>query len=159
MENILIHNFNIDVTFAKKMIPFAEGSIHKVFDLLNNGFDKLLDTSIDILRYAIGRKYNTAIKLFNSTIEGNPKILFQIIIQLIINWIIDVQKARIGTDKIHCVGYEDTIEKSNLKFNYVRLDNLVFELTNLTKTLNYNINLNLLVLNVIFNLSTLSKRS
>ena len=155
---ILINHFNIDDTLAQKLIPFAEGSIHKVFDLLNYGFDQLLDTSVDILRHAIGRKYNTAIKLFNSNIEKNPRILIQIVIQLMINWLNDAQKIKIGIDEINCVAHKNSLENFNLKFGNVRLDNLIFELTHLSKNIDFNINLNLLMLNIIFSLSAIAKR-
>lgn len=158
IENILIDNFNVDKDVIKKIIPFAEGSIHRVFDLLNHGFDKLLDISIDILRYSIARKYNTAIQLFNSAIAEKPKILIPIVLQLFINWFNDVQKSKVGLSNLHFAGYEETIEKFNLKFSNVELDDIIFELTNIGKNIDYNINLNLLVLNVIFSLSALSKR-
>jgi DNA polymerase III subunit delta' len=158
IEFILINNFNIDSEKAQKVIPFAEGSIHKVFELLNYGFENLLDTSIDILRYSLGRKYNTAIKLFNSAIEEKPKIVIPIIIQLLIAWFNDVQKVKLGLQKIHFSGYKETIEKFVLKFDSVKLDEIIFDLTELRKNIDYNINLNLVVLNTIFDVSAISKR-
>ena len=158
IETILINHFNIDETLAQKLIPFAEGSIHKVFDLLNHGFDKLLDSSVEILRHSVGRKYNTAIKLFNSSIENNPIMLTKVLVQFMINWLNDAQKIRSGIDKISCVAYKSSIENFNLNFSNVKIDSLIFELTQLIKNIDFNINLNLLVLNIIFSLSAISKR-
>jgi len=122
IEYILINNFAVPADQARRVIPFAEGSIHRVFELLNHGFDELLDVSINILRYSLGRKYNTAIKLFNSTIEENPKLVIPIIIQLLITWFNDVQKLKIGEKEIHFSGYKETIEKFIQKFDSAKLD-------------------------------------
>jgi len=158
VDTILENNFKIDFAVRKKIIPFAEGSIHKIFEILSLDFDKLLETSIDIIRNSMGRKYNVAIKLFASSIEANPKSLFPMVLQLIINWINDVQKLKIGVKDIHCLGHEEAMEKFIKKFSLVRLDEVVCELTSLNKNIDYNINLNLIMLNVIFSLSAIAKR-
>ncbi|MBU0474177.1 MAG: hypothetical protein KKF62_08430 [Bacteroidetes bacterium] len=158
IENILKNNFSVEQNIVNKIVPFAEGSIHKVSDLLNHDFENILDITVNILRYSLARKYNTAIQLFNSAIIGKPKIIIPVFLQLFINWLNDVQKVKVGLSNLHFAGYEDTIEKFNLKFSNVELDRIIFELTNLRKSIDYNINLNLLMLNIIFSLSALSKR-
>lgn len=158
LDTILENNFEVEYSIRKKIIPFAEGSIHKIYELLNLDFDNLLETSINILRNSIGRKYNVAIKLFASTIEANPKLLFTMVLQLIINWLNDVQKLKIGVKDIHCLGQEEAMEKFIKNFSSTRLDQVVCELTNLNKNIDYNINLNLIMLNVIFSLSAIAKR-
>ncbi len=158
IEQILVSNFNLDSELAKKVIPFADGSIHKVFELLNFGFEKLLDVSIDILRNSLGRRFNTAIKLFSSTIEDNPKMVFPMLIQLFITWFNDVQKVRAGKRDISFINHSDTINKFVANFDFVELDEIIFKLTTLQKNIDYNINLNLLVLNIIFSLSSIVQR-
>lgn len=158
IEHILVNNFNIEIDLAQKVIPFADGSIHKVFELLNFGFEKLLDVSVDILRYSLGKRYNTAIKLFSTTIEDNPKMVFPILIQLFVTWFNDVQKVRVGKDDISFINHTDTINKFVANFSFVELDEIIFELTTLQKNIDYNINLNLLILNIIFSLSSIVQR-
>ncbi len=158
IENILTNNFKIKPDLARKIIPFADGSVHRVFDLLNYDFENLLDTSINILRFSLARRYNTAIKLFNSAIENNSKMVVPILIQLFITWFNDVQKVKVGRDDIHFTEYTDTINKFVQNFDFVKLDDITFNLTELRKNIDYNINLNLLVLNIIFTLSAISKR-
>jgi len=158
IENILINSFSIKPDLAQKIAPFADGSVHRVFELLKYGFEDLLDTSIDILRFSLGRRYNTAIKMINSAIEENPKMVLPILIQLFITWFTDVQKVRVGNESIHFVEHLETINKFVKNFNFVKLDDVVFKLTELGKNLDYNINLNLLVLNIIFSVSAISKR-
>ncbi len=158
LNNILVSNFNIDPILAKQVIPFSNGSVYNVFKLLEYGFDDLLETSINILRYSLGRRYNTAIKLFNNLVEKKTKHVVPIVIQLFVDWFIDVQKMKIGNKNIHFSNYEDTIKKFNSKFDYVQLDEIVFKLTNLRNEMDKNINLNLLLLNIIFNIAAISKR-
>jgi len=158
IEYILINSFKLDIQEVKKVIPFANGSIHRVFVLLNYGFENLLEATINILRYSMGKKYNTVIKLINTTIDENPKAIVPILIELMITWFNDVQKAKAGIENIQFAQYEDTIQKFISKFNDVELDEIIFKLTNLSKNIDYNVNLNLLILNIIFNLSALSKR-
>ncbi len=158
IENILTNNFMIDGTTAKSVIPFSDGSIHRVFILLNFGFENLIDATINILRYSMGKRYNTAIKIFHSAIEENPKILLPIIIQLMIIWFTDVQKQKFGFSNIQFQKSLNTINKFIEKFNSAELDKIIFQLTDLNKNIDFSINLNLLILNIIFNLSAIVKR-
>jgi len=158
LNDILISKFNIDPILAQQVIPFADGSVYNVFKFLEYGFEELLETSINILRYSLGRRYNTAIKLFNNIIDDKSKLVVPIIIQLFIDWFIDVQKMKIGNENIRFKKYEDTIQKFISKFNYAQLDQIVFSLTSIRNEIDRNINLNLLILNLIFKISAISKR-
>ncbi|MCF6270707.1 MAG: hypothetical protein L3J41_13415 [Melioribacteraceae bacterium] len=158
LNDILISRFSIDPILAQQIIPFSNGSVYNVFKLLEYGFDDLQETSINILRYSLGHRYNTAIKLFNNLIEKKSKNVVPIIIQLFVTWFIDVQKMKIGSGNIHFKKYEDTIQKFIAKFDYVQLDEIIFSLTNLRNEMDKNINLNLLILNIIFNITAITKR-
>jgi len=158
LSDILITQFNITPVLAKQVIPFSNGSVYNVFKLLEFGFEELLETSINILRYSLGRRYNTAIKLFSNLVNEKSKAAIPIVIQLFIDWFIDVQKTKIGSGNIHFTNYEDTIQKFISKFDYVQLDEIIFSLTNLRNEMDKNINLNLLILNIIFNIAAISKR-
>lgn len=158
LNEILINQFSIDPILAQQVIPFSNGSVYNVFKLLEYGFEDLQETSINILRYSLGRRYNTAIKLFSKLVDEKSKQVIPIIIQLFIDWFIDVQKTKVGNPKIHFSKYEDTVEKFIAKFDYAKLDEIIFSLTNLRNEMDKNINLNLLILNIIFNISAISKR-
>jgi DNA polymerase-3 subunit delta' len=158
IEQILINNFIIETSEAKKVIPFSDGSIHRVFVLLNFGFENLVDTTINILRYSMARRYNTAIKLFTGAIEENPKLIIPIIVQLLISWLNDVQKYKAGIETLQFTNHKETITKFIDKFESAEIDTIVFKLTELNKNIDFNINLNLIILNIIFNLSALAKR-
>ena len=158
LNDILISQFNIDPILIQQVIPFSNGSVYNVFKLLEYGFEDLLETSINILRYSLGRRYNTAIKLFNNLIDKQSKLVVPIILQLFIDWLIDVQKMKVGSGDIHFNKYEDTIQKFISKFDYAQLDEIIFKLTSLRNEMDKNINLNLLILNIIFNIAAISKR-
>lgn len=158
IEKILVDNFNVDIVEARKVIPFADGSIYRVFLLLNYGFENLVDTAINILRFSLARRYNTSLKLFANSTADNPKIIIPIFIQLFISWFTDVQKYKSGVGDIKYLEFKDTIIKFNEKFANADIDTIVFKLTELNKNIDFNINLNLIILNVIFNLSAVAKR-
>ncbi len=96
--------------------------------------------------------------MFNNLVDKKSKLVVPIIIQLFIDWFIDVQKMKIGKENIHFSKYEDTIQKFISKFDYAQLDEIVFALTNLRNEIDKNINLNLLILNIIFSIAAISKR-
>ena len=75
-----------------------------------------------------------------------------------ISWFNDVQKHRTGIEQFHFTKHADTIEKFNLKFNDSEIDKIVFALHNLKEKLDLNINLNLIVLNIIFKIASIGIR-
>ena len=91
-------------------------------------------------------------------IESKTKLVVPIMVQLFIEWFIDAQKMKNGVQSIHFSKYEETIKKFNSKFDNAQLDEIIFSLTNFRNEIDKNINLNLLVLNIIFNIAAISKR-
>jgi DNA polymerase-3 subunit delta' len=158
LKDVLINNFDVDASLIQQVIPFSNGSVFDVFRLLDNGFEELLDVAINILRYSLAHKYNTAIKLFNKLVDDKTKLVVPIIIQLFVNWFVDAQKMKVGIKNIHFSKYEETIQKFILRFNNVELDEVIFSLNKLESNIKKNINLNLLIVNIIFTLASISKR-
>ncbi len=158
LEDILVTKFNVGSSIASEMSPFAEGSIHTAIELLNNGFHQIIELSIDIIRYSLGRRYNTAINLFQNGIAEYSKDIIPIILTLVISWFNDAQKDRTGIKQFHFAKNSDTIEKFNLKFSDSEIDQIVFDLHNLKDKLDLNINLNLIVLNIIFRIASIGIR-
>lgn len=158
LEEILVTKFNVESSIASEISPFAEGSIHTATELLNYGFDQITELSINIIRYSLGRRYNTAINLFHNGIAEYSKDIIPIILTLIISWFNDVQKDRAGIDQLHFVKNSDTIKKFNLKFSDSEIDEIVFDLNHLKDMLDLNINLNLIVLNIIFRIASIGIR-
>ena len=158
LEEILVTKFNVENSIASEISPFAEGSIHSAIELFNHGFHQITDLSINIIRYSLGRRYNTAINLFHNGIAEYSKDIIPIILTLMISWFNDVQKHRTGIEQFHFTKHADTIEKFNLKFSDSEIDEIVFALHGLKNKLDFNINLNLIVLNTIFKIASIGIR-
>jgi len=158
IEEILVTRFNVENSIASEISPFAEGSIHTAIELLNYGFHDITDLAINIIRYSLGRRYNTAINLFHNGIVESTKEIIPIILTLMITWFNDVQKHRSGKNNFHFSSNIDTIEKFNLKFGDSDINGIVFALNELKDKLDLNINLNLIGLNIIFRIASIGVR-
>ena len=155
IEEILITKFNVENSIALEISPFAEGSIHTALELLSYGFNDLAELTIDIMRYSLGRRYNTAQQLFQNAISTHSKEIIPIIVTLMITWLNDVLKHRNGYKQIHFEKHIETMEKFNIRFSDTEIDKTIFELHNLKDKLDFNINLNLITLNIIFRVASI----
>ncbi len=158
VEEILVTKFHIERSIANELAPFSGGSIHNAIYLLRFGFKEITDLTINILRYSLGRRYNTAINLMQNAVEEYSSQILPVIINLMITWFNDIQKHRSGNGKFHFISQLDTIEKYNQRFHDSKIDQIVFSLQNLKDKLDLNINLNLITLNVIFKIASIGFR-
>ncbi len=156
LKHVLISYFNTEEILAEKIAPFSGGSVSTALHLVENNFEELLEKTILILRYSFGKKYHSALNEFSEFIsDGNPEMI-KLIINMIIVWLNDVQKYRYGNDNIYFNDYLETIQKFNKRFPEVNLSNLVTKLEEISAIIRNNININLLVLNIIYELSVLT---
>lgn len=155
---ILRNYFEIDETLAKNIAPFAGGSVKNALNLIDNDFEKLLEKTIFILRYSFGRKYHSALEEFTSVMKENNTASLKLLIQLIIVWLNDFQKYKIGSREFYFTEYSETLEKFHKRFPDLDVSETVFKLDRLSSVIKNNINLNLIILNIIFELSILVLR-
>ena len=156
IQEILIKYFDITKSDAGSVAPFAGGSVSSALSLLENDFEHLKEKTIFILRYSFGRKYNSAINEFSSFISEGDSESVKTIIQLMIIWLNDVQKYRYGEDNFFFKDYKETLEKFNNRFPDIELNGIVAELDNLISYFKNNLNLNTIILSLIYKLSALT---
>jgi DNA polymerase III subunit delta' len=156
IKKILIKYFNVDKKSAESVAPFAGGSVSSALSLLENDFDLLKEKTILILRYSFGRKYNSALNEFASFISEGDSESVKILIQMIIIWLNDIQRFKFGEDGIFFSDYQETLEKFNAKFPDIELNEIVAQLDNLISIFRNNVNLNTIILSLIFKLSSLT---
>ncbi len=156
IKEILVKYFNIDRKSAESVAPFAGGSVYSALTLIENDFELLKEKTIFILRYSFGRKYNSALNEFSTFISEGDSESVKILIQMIIVWLNDVQRYRYGEDNIFFKDYMETLEKFNIKFPDIELNEIVSELDNLISIFRNNVNLNTIILSLIFKLSSLT---
>ena len=74
---------------------------------------------------------------------------------MIIIWLNDFQKFRMGIREFYFTDHIETIEKFNQKYPNLELNIIVYKLERLAYVFQNNVNINLIVLNIIFELSAL----
>lgn len=158
IKNILIEYFDIDEKIAEEIAPFSNGSLRTAVNLYENNFELLRDKTILILRYSFGGKFNSALNEFNSVIsDGNPASI-KLLIQMIITWLNDIHRFRYNEGNYFFITYQETLEKFNRKFPDIPLNEIVVKLDSFSSMLKNNVNINLLALNIIFELAALTSK-
>ncbi|HVO72440.1 MAG TPA: DNA polymerase III subunit delta' C-terminal domain-containing protein [Ignavibacteriaceae bacterium] len=156
IKNILVKYFNAEEKLAEEAAPFAGGSVQTAVSLLEHDFENLRDRTILILRYSLGRKYHSALNEFSSFLSSGDPESIKLLIQMIIVWLNDLQKYRTGAGNYFFERYLETLEKFHSKFPGLKLDNIVSKLDRLSSLIQNNVNINLIVLNLIYELGSLT---
>jgi DNA polymerase III subunit delta' len=156
IKQILVEYFSIDDLIAEEVAPFAAGSVITALKLLDQDFELLRDRTIYILRYSFGRKYHSALSEFNNILADNSAETLKLLVQMLVKWLIDVQKFRHGFDNYYFSKHIETLEKFNKRFPEVELQSTIFNLDRMASSIQNNINQNLILLNTIMELSALT---
>lgn len=158
IKNILISSFNTEKTAAESIAPFSNGSVTEALNLLQYDMSLLKEKTILILRYSFGKRYHSAMEEFDSFISEQGSDAYKILVLMIIAWLNDLQKYRAGLTDYFFEDYAETLQKFNLKFSDVTLNEIVYKLDRFASLIKNNINLNTLSLNMITELSLLTQR-
>jgi DNA polymerase-3 subunit delta' len=158
IENILVSNYNIENNLAKSVAPFSNGSITDALNLLQHDMAMLKEKTILILRYSFGRRYHSALEEFNSVTIEHGSESYKILVLMMISWLNDLQKYRAGLSNYFFDDYVETLQKFDLRFSDIKLNEIVFKLDRFASLIKNNINLNTLSLNIIMELSSLTLR-
>ena len=116
----------------------------------------LRDKTIYILRFAFGRKYHSALSEFNNILGDNSGETIKLLIQMLVKWLNDVQKFRYGFGDYYFCRHIETLEKFNKRFPEVDLQGTIYNLDRIASMIQNNINQNLILLNIIMELSSLT---
>jgi DNA polymerase-3 subunit delta' len=158
VQNILVKNFNFDNELAETIAPFAMGSAVNALNLNEHEFAKLLDKTIFLLRYSFGRRYHSALnEILPYVTEGGADSV-KLLIQMIIIWLNDLQKLRYKENNIFFKSHLETLEKFNVRFPDLQLNETVVKLDKFSSLIAGNINLNLIALNIVIELASLTIR-
>lgn len=158
VAQILINNFKLDKDISIRAAHFSDGSVQNALHLIEKDLDFLLEKIISILRFSLARRYYSAYQDLISVFEINSHDEFKIVIRLIKIWLNDVIKNRFQYDNYYFVKYRETLEKFNQKFMNANVEELYDKLEILEEGCDKNLNLNVLLLNLIFELASVSLR-
>lgn len=153
--SILVKYFGIDESEAKATALFANGSVYKALEFLKHEFSLLKSRVINILRFSLASKYHSAVKEIQPLLSDQSGDTLRLLIQLITFWFVDVLKNKNQIDDYFFREDAETMKKFNLRFTEVNIDNLVERLGYIEQAIGNNVNLNILALNLIFELASL----
>jgi len=156
LKGILVSYFNIEPNIAESVAPFSNGSITSALNLLETDFYSLLDKVISVLRYSFAKKYQSALDEISYFLKEDSANRMKILVQMIIIWLNDIQRLRIGNHDFFFNQYSETLEKFNLSFPLIKLNDTVVRIDYFGSIIPNNINLNLIAVNIIYELSALA---
>jgi hypothetical protein len=84
--------------------------------------------------------------------------LLKILTHMMIIWLTDIQKHRIRYNKYFFDKYSETLEKFNARFPGLEINDTVVRLDYLSSVIQNNVNLNLIAINIIFELASLTDK-
>jgi DNA polymerase-3 subunit delta' len=155
LKEALVSYFNIEPNLAESVAPFSNGSITNALNLLETDFYFLLDKVISILRFSFAKKYHSALDEISYFLKEDSANRMKILVLMIIIWLNDIQRHRIGNANYFFDKYAETLEKFNLKFPLIHLNDTIIRIDYFGSVIPYNINLNLIAVNIIYELSAL----
>lgn len=157
VSNILIDYFNVTKDLAEEVSIFSDGSVYTAIQLIDHDFRTLKSKTISFLRFTLGKKMNPAYSEISSILNDGDISSLKLFIQMIITWLNDLQRYRSQRKDLFYKDYKDTLEKFNHKYPRSDIHETVFKLDYLNSLLENNINPNLIVMNMIFSISSLIK--
>lgn len=158
IKDILVKYFEVEEKKAKVLSGFSDGSLTTALNLLKYDIDNILLTAVQTIRFALAKRYYLANKAIEESIDISSKENIQFFIAAIIKWLKDANKNKyLGTVDSY-QEHRDTIEKFNAKFNNADIAGSILKLEQLSRLIDNNLNLNIILLGIIFELSALSVR-
>jgi len=144
---ILSEYFKYDKHQAENYAAFSFGSINKLFFLEDIDFEEVLNKTIIILRFALGRKFHSAIEEINKMVANDIES-FKLLLLLILRWFSDLQKYKVNKENFFFVNHKETFQKFLTKFPEIKYLEIVSKIENLLSLCSKNINLNILILDL-----------
>ena len=155
---VLMECFDIPEKIAVDVSPFSDGSVTKAIELIENDFENLKEKTISFMRYSLGGKFNSAFNELNPYLSENDAGSIKLLIKMIISWLNDILKHRINVNDFYFNTHLETIIKFNSKFPDIELNEVIKKLDYLSSVIRNNINLNVICLNLVFELASLTNR-
>ena len=162
LKQILLTKFNYSEETEdaiEEILPWPNGSATKAVTYLETNFEKIVQKTISVLRYSLAGKYFTASKEFSSLLESSSEIDIKNIIDLIIMWFNDTLKMKYNINGVKFKNYTDTLEKYNSRFYYFDINEIVNNLNRTKNAIDNNVNLNLIMMKIIFDISSIGMKT
>ncbi len=159
ISTLLVRYFNFEKDEADKVSLFCNGSVHSALDLLESDISELLNSAVRVLRFAMAGWFNSAvIEIKNSTNDFEVTKMKELV-TLILSWLNDVEKNRAEFDSYYFSDQLDTIQKFNSKFPKAEISNIYSKLEEIQQSMDKNILLNVIILNLILLIHSIVNRN
>ena len=158
VRNILIEHFGIPEEDAEVASLFSGGSVTRAVNLLNRDLKELMNSTVQILRFSLGNWLNSAILESQKVIDTYDKETYKEMINLILTWLNDVIKEKIDLKNYYFKDFEDTLTKFNKNFPNCDVEQVYNEIDRLLQSIDNNVLLNVISLNLILQLNSISNR-
>ncbi len=156
VAKILEEHFECDANLANMVANFSNGSVHEALRLIEHDFTELLNKTVLFLRYSLGRKYHSALKEINSLNDINGIQSIKLLIRLIIYWFNDFEKLRRGYENdFYFTEQYETFSKFYKRYPNIKTTELITNLEKLSELSEQNLNLNIIIINIVFELSNI----
>jgi DNA polymerase-3 subunit delta' len=156
LKEVLVLYYKTEPDLAESVAPFSNGSVTNALNLLETDFYFLLEKVISILRFSFAKKYHSAMNAISYFLKEDSTNRMRILIQMIIIWLNDIQRQRIGNNNYFFDNYTETLEKFNKRFPLINLNDTAVRIDYFSSIIQNNINLNLIAINIIYELSALA---
>lgn len=156
ITNILIEKFNIKKEEAKRTALFSNGSVRTALELIENNMSELLESTIQILRFSLGGWFNSAYIEFKHATDEFERSKVKDILFLILTWLNDIQKNKIDFRNYYFEDYQETLQKFNKNFPNANISKIYDTVDELILSMDKNILLNVIILNLILQLNLIS---
>lgn len=158
ISEILESKFKVVKESALKAALFSEGSITQGLNLVENEMISLIDSTIKFMRYSLGGWYNSAYnELKIATDDFTRSKVFEVM-KLVNIWLTDTRRNKLDYQFYYFQDYPDTLEKFNKSFPNAKIDELIQEIDELIASMDNNILLNVIILNLILKLNFILTR-
>lgn len=155
---ILSKYFSCNNVEAENYAAFSLGSINEAFLLEGINFNDFLDKTIVILRFALGRKFHSAIDEINKLVVNDVES-FKLLLFLTLRWFNDLQKFKAGKEISFFINHKETFQKFLTKFPEINYLNIVSKIENLIFLCSKNITLNILISDLVVELGKFTIKS
>ncbi|MBU1098805.1 MAG: hypothetical protein KKA84_00255 [Bacteroidetes bacterium] len=158
VQEVLENKFKLERDTAQKVSFFSDGSVTEGYRLSQKNFEEIIVSAINLLRFALAGRYNTAFKHMNEFLEDSPKESMNLLIGLIMRWLNDTVKNRNDLQDYYFENYSETLVKFNKKFNHADVLNVYEHLEEQQAAISKNVSLNVIAMNIIFDIASIAMR-
>jgi DNA polymerase-3 subunit delta' len=157
---ILHEKFQLNESEIAHIAPLSEGSITTALHLSEQDIVDLKSKTIVFLRFALGNKYDSAYSHLTAVVGKRDSLILLLFLRLVILWLADAQQFKYDRNNLYFHEHAETFEKFYSRYD---IDAFKYYIDSIEKSItllnNNNLNKNILSLNLIHLLASITNRN